>query len=289
MSPKLPPLESLRFLEACVRYQNMTKAAYELGVTPAAVSLRIRNLESELGMDLFVRSGPRIVPTDAGKALAIGIRGALADLQDAVTTCRASTLRIRVTAVPTLAARWLAGALTRYHAENPTSSVVVDATEDLRPAGSFDIAVRHGKGNWPGLSADRIFAGEATPMVGPSLAAQVRSPADLAQLPLVPDARWKGWFAALGTPVENLSFTVDYPSQELAAAAVGAGGGVALLSPILFAPLIAEGKLVRPFAATSPGDSYFIAIAENESRGRVLELRDFLVSHARTSASEEVT
>ena len=53
-----------------MRHGNFTRAAAELGVTPTAVSLRIRDLEAELGAELFHRSGPRIAATEAGAALA---------------------------------------------------------------------------------------------------------------------------------------------------------------------------------------------------------------------------
>ena len=171
---KLPPLELLRFLEACVRHQNMTRAARELGVTPAAVSLRIRNLEAELVAPLFLRSGPRIIPTDAGTALALRINAALTDLGDAVQACREAPARVRITAVPTLASRWLADALTEYHRINPTVDVTVDSTDLVRPLGSFDLSLRHGPGKWTGLCAQRIFGSDVTPMLAPSRADQVR-------------------------------------------------------------------------------------------------------------------
>ena len=259
----------------------MTRAARELGETPAAVSIRIRNLEGDLGAPLFVRSGPRIMPTDAATTLAGRIAAAIDELREAVQACRQAPSRIRITAVPTLAARWLAGALTEYHRANPHIDVVVDSTDLLRPAGGFDLSLRHGKGKWSGVAAHPIFGAEVTPMVAPRHADAVRTSRQLARLPLVPDARWNQWFATFGPRPERVSFTANYPSQELAAAAAAAGAGAALLSPVLFAAFLREGKLVCPFRdVLNKGDRYFLAIAENERRPSVLELRDFLIAHA---------
>ena len=278
---RLPPLESLRMLEACVRHQNMTRAATELGVTPAAVSLRIRHLEAELGRPLFLRSGPRIAATPAAQALGAQIGAAVANLERAIDACRDASSPIRITAVPTLAARWLAQALTQYERENPGANVAVEATDSLREAGSFDLSLRHGSGRWKGLRAHRICSGEATPMLAPSLARTIAGPEDLAQLPLVPDGRWSSWFAPFGIDARNLRFTADYPSQEIAAAAVIAGAGAALLSPFLFGPMLAEGKLARPFdALAGDGTAYFVAVSESEGRPEILRLRDFLRSRA---------
>jgi LysR family glycine cleavage system transcriptional activator len=260
----------------------MTRAAAELGVTPAAVSLRIRNLEAELGTPLFVRAGPRINATHAANLLAARLTEALNDIERAVQACRGGRMRIKITAVPTLAARWLAGALAEFQRINSDADVVVDSTDLVRPLASFDLSLRHGRGKWGGLTAEEIFSGEATAMVAPEVAAKIQRPRDLTRLPLIPDDRWTSWFRRLGVVVDDLNFTVDYPSQELAAAAVMAGAGSALLSPVLFATFLREGKLIRPFAAlTSGSNPYFVVVAENERRAAVLDLRDFLLDHAR--------
>ena len=46
---RLPPLRSLRVLEAAVRHENYTKAAGELNLTHSAVSHQIHALEENLG------------------------------------------------------------------------------------------------------------------------------------------------------------------------------------------------------------------------------------------------
>ncbi len=51
----LPPLEWIRVFEAAARLGSFTAAANELGLTQAAVSQRIRNLELWLGTQLFSR------------------------------------------------------------------------------------------------------------------------------------------------------------------------------------------------------------------------------------------
>src|ERR1700754_61753 len=103
-----PSLESLRVLEACVSLGSFARAAERLFITPAAVSLRIRTLESELGRPLFVRAGRRVVPTAAATVLADRIRDALIDITDALDEFRAVAPQLRVTAPPTFASRWLA-------------------------------------------------------------------------------------------------------------------------------------------------------------------------------------
>ena len=52
MRNALPPLDSLRILAVCVRHGNFSRAADELGITPTAVSQRIRALEAQIGVKL---------------------------------------------------------------------------------------------------------------------------------------------------------------------------------------------------------------------------------------------
>jgi len=63
-------IRQLRYFLSTVRRGSVRAAAAEHFVTQPAVSLQLRRLEAGLGQKLFVRRGRRLVPTDAGLALA---------------------------------------------------------------------------------------------------------------------------------------------------------------------------------------------------------------------------
>jgi LysR family glycine cleavage system transcriptional activator len=281
MLKRLPPLESLRFVEACVRHRNFTRAAVELGVTPTAVSLRIRDLEAELGVTLFHRSGPRIAPTKAGVELADRLREALGLIRSAVDDLRSGTQPLRVTAVPTFAMRWLTPRLARYHALPNAVPIALDVSAELRSDDSFDIAIRTGLGGWRGYQATALMPVEATPMLSPALAAKARlsRARDLAALPLLPYDEWPRWFREAGAEPPALNFYADdYPTHELDAAAAVEGAGVALLSPTLFGALLRDGKLIQPFPHVMRGPAqHYVLLKPSEARPAVLRLRDWLV------------
>jgi LysR family transcriptional regulator, glycine cleavage system transcriptional activator len=69
MAPHLPGLGSLKTLEAAGRHMSFTRAAGELGVTPAAVSHQIREFETMLGVQLFHRTSRSMRHTQAGEVL----------------------------------------------------------------------------------------------------------------------------------------------------------------------------------------------------------------------------
>jgi DNA-binding transcriptional LysR family regulator len=74
----LPSIDSLRCFCAAAEQLNFRRAAQQVGLTPTAFSERIRNLESELGCSLFLRTTRRIALTAAGIALRPAAEQALA-------------------------------------------------------------------------------------------------------------------------------------------------------------------------------------------------------------------
>ena len=273
MVKRLPPLESLRILEACVRHSSFTRAANEIGLSAAAVSLRMRNLEQELGVRLFARSGPHLRPTRAAYVLAARVAGTLRDVHAAVTELRSDTQPLRLTTTPSFASRWLAPRLARYHQQPGAVPIQVDCSAELRSGGQFDLAIRTGLGDWPGFAIRRLMPVNATPMLSPALAATLRldSPADLAKLPLLAHDDWPLWFREVRVRPPRLRYCADeYPTHELDAAAAIAGAGVALLSPLLFASAIRDGQLVQPFAAVVRGPNWHFLLSDpDETRPAV--------------------
>jgi LysR family glycine cleavage system transcriptional activator len=290
MSKRLPPLESLRFVEACVRHGSFTRAAAELGVTATAVSLRIRDLEAQLGARLFHRSGPRITATEAGVELAGRIGEALDLIRSAVDEFGREDQALRVTAAPTFAMRWLTPRLGRYHALPEAVPIKLDVSAEVRAADDFDLAIRTGLGNWDDYQATQLFPVEATPMLAPTLCDErpLSSPKDLAALPLLPYDDWPRWFSEAGvTPPPLRFYADDYPTHELDATAAMEGAAVALLSPTLFAAQLREGKLIQPFAHVLRGPAqHYLLLKTDEKRPAVLRFRDWLCDEARASYSQ---
>lgn len=287
---RLPPLESLRVLESCVRHGSFTQAATELGLTPAAVSLRIRDLEAKLGVSLFRRSGPRITPTPAGVALAARVEEALTILSAAVGSSRKIVAPLRITAVPTLAARWLAPRLYQYHALPEAAPIELDVSAEMRLSTSFDVAIRTGGGEWPGFEATPLFVVNATPMLSPKLAdtTAITTPEDLKQLPLLPHHDWPRWFHEVNVEPAGLRFYPgDYPSHELNAVAAMESAGVALLSPTFFGILVREGKLMRPFPHLIEGPAWhYMVVKKGNARASVRHFCAWLLEQARSTIGD---
>lgn len=260
---KTPPsLDSLRVLSACVRHGNFSKAAAELRITPTAVSQRMRALEERLGAKLFRRHGPRLTTTARAKALGQRVEHALALINTAVDDFRRIRQPLRVTCAPTFAARWLLPRLTAYHALPGADAIALDATQDLLAPGAFDVAVRSGTAPSPGYQSVKILSEQRTAILHPKLMPSGRrlTVRELLTLPLIPDASWVEWFKLAGVPAAKPRFVATrFPNYDLEAQAAVQGIGAALLSPVLFADLLAQGTLIAPFPRAFVGpNSYWL-------------------------------
>ena len=79
----LPPVDSLRCFIAVAEQLSFRRAASELALTPGAVSQRIRQLEEQMGAQLFDRSSRHVQLTSAGRELLPRAREAV----EAVRAC----------------------------------------------------------------------------------------------------------------------------------------------------------------------------------------------------------
>ena len=116
-------LDLLVIFAAVTEAGGFTAAAERLGLTKAAVSLRVRQLETRLGADLFTRTTRRVQLTDAGRQLYEASAASLHSLGEAlagVTTAR-DTLSgtLRITAPVEYAASELAPMVARFAAAHP--------------------------------------------------------------------------------------------------------------------------------------------------------------------------
>ncbi|MGH8196887.1 MAG: LysR family transcriptional regulator, partial [Steroidobacteraceae bacterium] len=192
--------ESLRVFAACAEYLSFTRAAEELGLTQAAVSQRISQLERRLGTRLFVRR-PRLKLTKDGTRLAPRVALGFSSIERALQEMRTPRL-LSVTTTVTFATLWLLPRLSQFRRYDPEISLALDIADEYQSLddGRFDVAVRCGDGPTPGLRSELIFPLELTPYVSRQL---VRDGASLtidalARLPLIPEEAWTRWFRAVG-------------------------------------------------------------------------------------------
>lgn len=240
---RLPPLNAVRVFEVAARTGQFTLAAIELGVSSAAVSQQIRNLEAHFGKQLFVRNGNRITLTDAGHAIYPQMSRALGDIAAVTARLLEGELRRRLTvSVPfSLAECWLAPKLASMIDQFPQLAIdirVEDDPVDLARQ-NIDLRISYGDYHYPALTVVRLVHDDVVPLCSPSF--QERHRVGIATLETVHDScfihtnwgpnyashpTWSDWFTLRGSsrrPDPALGRRVGLSSLAITAARLGLG------------------------------------------------------------------
>jgi LysR family glycine cleavage system transcriptional activator len=198
---------------------------------------------------------------------------------------------LSVSAADTFATRWLAPRLVSFEMAHPKITVRLETMSrmvDFAREG-FDVGVRTGRGDWPGLKAHKLFAIEFTPLLSPELlsrAGNIASPADLLKLPFIEwaDEWWREWFALSGITDPQLGPTPSFQltTQMMASQVAIAGQGVAILTPAFFAKEIASGRLVQPFdiVAKSASDFWLVYSEARRNSPKICAFKDWILKEA---------
>lgn len=157
----MPPLAALRAFEATARHGTFSAAARELNVTPAAVNQQVRSLERDLATPLVQREGRGVALTAAGNSLARDLSAGFTRIRDGVDRIAelGATRPLRITMTPTFGTHWFMPRYSSFREAHPEIDLVLHPTGELVDlnAGTHDIAIRFGDGNWPGLESELLF------------------------------------------------------------------------------------------------------------------------------------
>jgi LysR family glycine cleavage system transcriptional activator len=285
------PLSAIRVFEAAARLLSFTRAADELGMTQAAVSWQVKALERRLDQTLFRRLPREVALTPPGERLARAATEAMNLLRTAVSDLTDSGEGVlAISTLQTLAVQWLAPRLGGFQVAHPKIAVRLESNTNIIDLArdNFDVAIRTGLGDWPGLEAVRLFPSLMTALCSPRVAEgldRARGPAAVLDAPKIGlESEWAMWFRLAGVPPPPTDappapprFAAEAQTMEIAAAE--AGQGLALASPILFGAEIAAGRLVQPFEVTlhHERDVWLVYPQERRRTRKIAAFRDWLL------------
>lgn len=262
----IPSLAALRAFEAAARRGSFAEAARELNVTHAAIAQHVRAIEAQIGTPLMHRAGRKMALSEAGTHLANelseGFSLVIAGVRDIAAGAASRPLNVTVT--PGFAEYWLMPRMCNFWEEHPEITVSItpdNGVADLRRDG-YDMAIRYGMGDWPGLNAEFLVSADFVIVAAPALIAgrDPQSIADLADLPWMFEKvhqvhrKWA---------IENGLNLAECQIKELATlsmvlAGVRAGAGVSVVSRALVADDILAGRLTAIHEVKRQGLGYYI-------------------------------
>jgi LysR family glycine cleavage system transcriptional activator len=298
VSRQLPPLNALRAFEAAARHLSFTRAAEELHVTQAAVSHQVKALEQRLGVMLFRRLNRALMLTDPGQAYLPAIRDAFDAIAQATRRLKAQEAAgsLTVSTMDSFAAKWLVPRLGRFRAKQPDIDVRISTSDRLVDFAheDVDLAIRCGRGDYPGLQVARLLTEDIFPVCSPALVdgdPPLRAPEDLRHHTLLHDNMrqdWRMWLMAAGLDDVDPTRGPAFSLSSLVVQAAVDGQGVALGRGALVGDDLAAGRLVRPFTGSLPADfAYYIVYPEVAARQpKIVAFRDWLFDEARRDEAD---
>ena len=257
------PLLDLRhyqMIATLAKTQRVTDAAEQLGITPSALSHRIREAERRLGVPLFSRSHKRLRMTAAAESLAQVAERVIADLvraeQDAERMGRGVRHVVRLAVEAYSSYHWLPRFLRHLKAQSPDIGIQVVAAAARSPLESLadhtvDLVIVSGEAGHGRLEAVHLFdddlvfimppdhrlAGknhiEGGDIVGEDFITYTRIPE--------PDREYARLFRPNGT-YPNWTETVELP--EAIVEMVAAGLGTSVLAGWAVKGAVEDGRIV---------------------------------------------
>ena len=271
MSRPIRGFGALPSFAAAARWQSFTAAAEELGVTQAAISHQVRELEDQLAVKLFHRTGRAVRLTASGEILKKAVDGAFAEIAHAMAELKRTRPSLRITCAPSFATKWLVPRLDRFLAVAPGVDVFIDIQFRVTEFSHRDphVMIHFGAGNYPSYQVDRLGDEYVVPVCSPSLMkgnGKKRDPKDLLRHTLLDVdwhsqgatwPNWETWLDAANLTEVPRGRTVRFVHSALAIQAAIEGQGIALGDSTLVADDLAAGRLIKPFDLTLQGPPQF--------------------------------
>ena len=164
------PLNALRSFECAARCGGFVLAGKELGVSSAAVSLQVKNLESYYGKELFLRLGNKISLTDAGEAIYPDVAAALQQLSRTAKKLQKSRKLgyFVISVLPVLSELWLLPKLQQLiEALGVSLDIRVENDPIEFEQGGVDLRLTYDARYYKEYYRTEIFTDVATPTCSP--------------------------------------------------------------------------------------------------------------------------
>ena len=283
-----PSLPALQAFEMAAKHLNFQRAAKDLGLTPSAISHRIRGLEQKFGVRLFERAGRAIRLTEAGEHYLNAVRSSLDALELSSLELQSrggNGPGIRISSLPFFTNVVIIPALGDFRKRFPNTTLQVAATNEYAnfDRAGIDAAIRYGRERSSGLRFDPLVEVRGTAVCSPDLARKLRSPQDLARHPLihitVQGGAWPSWLKAAGLDRSESASDLWFDNVITALEAARHGLGIALaMHPLITGHPEFGRSLVAPFELLpARGERFYLVYrAEHANTRRVTTLRRWL-------------
>ncbi len=261
-------LRQLEVFRLTMQTRNLTETARLLGVSQPAVSQTLKELEAQLRLALFVRTGTRISPTGEARMLLPEVERLLT--QAGVVGGRAAELRdagagsLAVASTPNVAGCILPEALAAFALERPrvkvrlNAYIIQEVVRQVRQEGA-DLGFVYAPVDDPAVATEPILQGTMVCILpaGDPLATGAEVTASqlagrkviLVDPATTPGTLLREWLDRHAVRLENVIETnLSYTAVSL----VRHGAGIFVTDPVILLSCLADGLAVRPLTPKLP-------------------------------------
>ena len=288
MKRLIPPLRGVQYFERAAEKESFTEAADDLSVSKGSISQQVKLLESYLGVQLFRKSGRRIVLTDAGRRYHSAVRSAFNILESETERMVGSKMRttLRVTALPAIASVCLVPRLAEFQKLIPNLDIEISAEAEMVDFNRSDaqIGIRYGGSSSDGLEVTHLGVDVLSPVCSPSYAEamSIQTPEDLKRCRLLHDTYWHDdwtrWLFAASIEHCAGRDSQFFTHYSMVIEAARSGAGVAIGHQMLDMDLVTKGELVSLFDITIKANQAYNAVVPERAMhlDYVCKFRDWL-------------
>lgn len=244
---------AIRIFALVAKHGSISLAADELCVTASAVSHQIKNLETHLGISLFVRKNNSITLTDTGHSFLSDVSPGLAILKQATEKLFRDSNEVVVRVSVTFAVRWLIPSLERFKHRYPTAKIRIEtsgfADVSLDPFSDLAITYRR-RGDYRNKE-DTLLTDYCCPVLSPDLLSKsgYRQAKDISHMPALKCTEnnwdWGLWCAEVGIDQATIDFADQFDIDDAALRAAVAGLGMVLSPDFMIKSEIENKTLIR--------------------------------------------
>lgn len=293
------PLNWLRAFEVSARHLNLSAAARELHVTPAAISQQVRLLEHRVGVALFERNARGVRLTRAGESLLPVCRESFERMDAALLELfgKRKGNRLVVRVLLGFARTWLLNAVAGFRELHPDIPVRLVASvwpgEPLDT--SVDVDLRLASSHPKGLEAHQLTHDRIFPVCEPSLARRLQRAnraIDWSSQTLLHSIGfaqgWQHWMAESQIKRKTQSTDLEFDSAHLCLEAASLGHGIALARSSFVTDYLDSKRLVALRGVSLEArDNVFLTIALGLSpQAPPSVFRDYLLSKAEPTPTQ---
>ncbi|TQF71085.1 LysR family transcriptional regulator [Pseudoalteromonas luteoviolacea] len=124
-------MQALKVFDVAARHSSFKVAAQELNISATAVSHHVSNLESRLGVKLFIRKTREVCLTDIGLFLAKATDSGFSTIEHAINALQTQSQKVKVQTTSSFAAQFLIPQLRTLSQSYPDLEVEIVTGEQL--------------------------------------------------------------------------------------------------------------------------------------------------------------